>query len=107
MGQWTGKPYKIELKLDVTSYHSRPFVLPKCYEKTLREKVECLCKIGVLRRVNLSERGAPTFIFPKKDQTIRFISDFCELNNFFCFILSCVFDVSLNFGIQRCGLNMF
>jgi len=80
LGQWTGKPYEIELKAGATPYHSRPFALPKCYEKTLRKEVERLCKIGVLRRVNCSEWGAPTFIIPKKDQTVRFISDFCKLN---------------------------
>ena len=80
LGQWTGKPYEIELKAGATPYHSRPFALPKCYEKTLRKEVERLCKIGVLRRVNRSEWGAPTFIIPKKDSTVRFISDFRELN---------------------------
>jgi len=33
LGQWTGKPYEIELKAGATPYHSRPFALPKCYEK--------------------------------------------------------------------------
>ena len=55
LGRWKGKPYDIELKPDVTPYHSRPFSLPKCYEKTLRKEVERLCKIGVLKRVNRSE----------------------------------------------------
>ena len=79
LGQWTGKPYELELKAGATPYHSRPFALPKCYEKTLRKEVEWLCKIGVLRRVNRSEWGATTFIIPKKDQSVRFISDFREL----------------------------
>jgi hypothetical protein len=34
----------------------------------------------VLKRVNRSQWGAPTFIIPKKDGTARFISDFRELN---------------------------
>jgi len=33
LGLWTGKPYEIELKAGATPYHSRPFALPKCYEK--------------------------------------------------------------------------
>ena len=48
--------------------------------KTLRKEVERLCKIGFLRRVNRSEWGAPMFVIPKKDQTVRFISDFRKLN---------------------------
>ena len=61
-------------------YHLLPFALLKCYEITLRKEVERLCEIGVLRRVNRSEWGAPTFIIPEKDQTICFISDFSKLN---------------------------
>ena len=38
-------------------------------------------KIGVHRKVNCSEWGAPTFVIPKQYWTIRFISDFRELNN--------------------------
>ena len=37
-------------------------------------------KIGVLKKVNHSEWGAPSFIIPKKDGRVRFISDFRELN---------------------------
>ena len=43
-------------------------------------KVERLCQLGALRRVNHSEWAAPTFIIPKKDGSVRFISDFHELN---------------------------
>jgi hypothetical protein len=34
----------------------------------------------VLKQVNHSEWVAPTFIIPKKDGSVRFISNFCELN---------------------------
>jgi hypothetical protein len=38
--------------------------------------------IGVLEECNDSEWGAPTFIIPKKDGRIRFISDFHKLNQY-------------------------
>jgi len=46
----------------------------------LKAEVERLVKIGVLKKVNRSEWAAPTFIIPKKDGSVRFISDFQELN---------------------------
>ena len=43
-------------------------------------EVKRLVQIGVLKKINRSEWAAPTFIIPKKDGTVRFISDFREVN---------------------------
>jgi hypothetical protein len=43
-------------------------------------EVERLVEIGVLKKVNQSKWAAPSFIIPKKDDTVRFINDFRELN---------------------------
>ena len=43
-------------------------------------EIERLVASGVLKKVNRSEWAAPTFIIPKKDGTVRFISDLRELN---------------------------
>ena len=80
LGHWQGPDYGIELKPGVEPYHARPYPVPKAYEQTLRNEVERMCEIGILKKVNRSEWAAPTFIIPKKDQTVRFISDFRELN---------------------------
>jgi Reverse transcriptase (RNA-dependent DNA polymerase)/Retroviral aspartyl protease len=80
LGHWQGETYDITLKPDAKPYHARPYPIPKAYEDTLKLEVERLCKIGVLKRINHSEWGSPTFIIPKKDKTVRFISDFHELN---------------------------
>ena len=45
-----------------------------------RKEVERLCKIGVLCKINRSEWAAGTFVIPKKNKQIRFITDFRELN---------------------------
>ena len=50
------------------------------HEATLKEEVERLCKVGVLKRVNQSKWGAPMFIVPKKDGSIHCITNFHELN---------------------------
>jgi len=44
--------------------------------QTLKAEVERLIKIGVLKKVNHSEWAAPAFVIPKKDGSVRFISDF-------------------------------
>ena len=43
-------------------------------------EVDRLVKAGILQKVNRSEWAAPTLIIPNKDKTVRFITDFCELN---------------------------
>jgi len=80
LGIWKDETLHIELKPNVKPYHAKAFPIPKIYEKCLKAEVERLCKIGVLRKVNDSEWAAPTFIIPKKDNTVRFISDFRQLN---------------------------
>jgi hypothetical protein len=42
--------------------------------------VERLCKLGVLERQPASEWALPSFIMPKKNMTIRFHSNFQEVN---------------------------
>jgi hypothetical protein len=42
--------------------------------------VERLCKLGVLERQPASKWALPSFIIPKKDKTVRFLSDFREVN---------------------------
>ncbi len=39
-----------------------------------------MCKLGVLERQPASEWDLPSFIIPKKDKTICFLSDFWEVN---------------------------
>ena len=80
LGTWQKEPYNIELKEGVKPYHSRPFPVPKIHEHTLKVELDRLIKLGVLKQINASEWAAPTFIISKKDATVRFIPDFCELN---------------------------
>ena len=80
LGKWNGPDYDIELKEGARPYHARPYSIPKAYEPTLRSEVERLCKEKVLRKVNRSKWGAPSFIIPKKDGMVRFINDFRELD---------------------------
>ena len=70
----------MELQPGVKPYHARAYPIAIIHDQTLRTEVERLCSIGVLQKVNRSEWAAPTFIIPKKNGTVRFISDFRKLN---------------------------
>jgi hypothetical protein len=70
LGTWNAKPCNIELKPDAKPYHSRPFLVPKIHEVTLKIDLECLTKAGVLKKVNRSKWAEPTFLIPKKDATV-------------------------------------
>ena len=76
LGKWEGDPCHNKLCEAVKPYHTNPCGIPHPCERTLCMEVERLCKIGVLRKMNRSEWAASTFIIPKKDQTVRFISNF-------------------------------
>ena len=80
LGKWNGSLVELKLKPDAEPYHAKAFPVPRVHLDTLKQEVERLCKIGVLKRVNRSRWAAPTFLIPKKDGTVRFISDFRELN---------------------------
>ena len=54
------------------------FLFQTIHEPTLKKEVDILIKIGVLKKINNSQWAAPTFIIPKKNNTVRFISDFRE-----------------------------
>ena len=80
IGTWKMDRHKIKLKDGAEPYHGRPYQVPKAHERALRNEVDRLVEIGVLKKVNRSQWGAPCCAIPKKDKTIRFISDFRELN---------------------------
>ncbi len=68
------------LKEGVSPYHCRAFPVPKVHKETIIKEVERLCQLGVLERQPASEWALPSFIIPKKDKTVCFLSDFWEVN---------------------------
>lgn len=81
LGVWKGSGVSFELKKDAKPYHAKPYPIPHIHENPTRKEVERLCKLGVLAPCLDSEWGAPSFIIPKKNLTVRFLSDFRKLNS--------------------------
>jgi hypothetical protein len=73
---WKTKPVSFQLKEGVPPYHGQAAPVPKINKETLIKEVERLVKLGVLERQPASEWASPLLIMPKKNRTIRFLSDF-------------------------------
>ena len=80
LGDFKTDPVSLKLNKGATPYHGRPFPIPHVHLDVLKKEVERLCELGVLKRQPTSEWASPTFIIPKKNKTVRFISDFREVN---------------------------
>ena len=80
LGVYPHKKFHIDIKEDAIPKHSRPYAVPRIHLEAFKKELDHLIKIGVLSRAGVSEWGSPTFIIPKKDGRIRWISDLRELN---------------------------
>jgi hypothetical protein len=54
--------------------------VPKVHKDIIIKEVERLYQLGVLERQPASEWALPSFIIPKKDKTVCFLSNFREVN---------------------------
>ncbi len=76
LGDWKTNMVSFRLREGVSPYHGQAFLIQKIHEDTIIKKVERLCELGVLERQPASEWALPSFIIPKKDRTMRFLSNF-------------------------------
>ena len=80
LGDWQTEPVDFELKEGAEPHSQRHYPIPHVHKETFKKELRRLIKLGVLERVQESEWGSPTFIIPKKNNTVRFTSDFRRLN---------------------------
>jgi hypothetical protein len=80
LGDWRTKLVFFHLREGISPYHCQAFPVPKIHKDTIIKEVERLCKLGVLEQQPASEWALQSFIIPKKDKTVCFLSNFWEVN---------------------------
>jgi hypothetical protein len=78
--KYMGKKIRLELKDDAKPVHCKPFPVPQKHAEVFKKECKRLCEEDVLEPVGATEHAYPTFIIPKKDGTVRWVSDFRKLN---------------------------
>jgi len=81
LGDWNTEPVSFKLKEGAKPFQLTPFPVPKIHEDTLKKEIQRLCNLGVLKPQVASEYQSPSFIIPKKNGTVRVVSDFRVLNS--------------------------
>jgi hypothetical protein len=80
LGDWNLPPVSFKLKEGMKPYHGRPYPIPHKHKAVLMKENKRLYNIVVLEWQPSLQWASPIFITPKKDSTVRTISDFRELN---------------------------
>eukprot|EP00804_Cyclotella_cryptica_P007274 CCRYP_017866-RA/>CCRYP_017866-RA protein AED:0.41 eAED:0.77 QI:0/0/0/0.5/0/0/2/0/228 len=80
LGDWNTEPVSFELKEGAKPYHGKAYPVPKSHKETTIKELNRLCKLGVVGFQPESEWASPSFITGKQDGTVRFLTDFREVN---------------------------
>jgi hypothetical protein len=81
LGFYPHQKIHLELKPDAVPYHAKPYPVPHVYHTLFLAELQRLIDSKVLTKCGASEWAAPTFIIPKKDGRVRWVSDFRKLND--------------------------
>ena len=80
LGKYPGEPMHIEIEPGAQPVYRRPYPVPHVHLETFRKELDHLVSLEVLSPVKDTEWGLPTFVIPKKDGRVRWVSDLRELN---------------------------
>ena len=81
LGRYPHQKFHLELVDGAEPVYQKPYGVPYKQEELFLQELHRLCDEGVLEKVTEpSGWAAPTFITPKKDGRVRWVSDFRELN---------------------------
>ena len=80
LGHYKAEKIHLDLVDNAQPVHQKAYSVPTKLEPAFRKELDHLQEIGVLERAKTSLWASPTFVIPKKDGRIRWISDLRELN---------------------------
>ena len=66
--------------MDSKPFNFRHYPVTRIKKETFRKGIQKLVEIGVLTLIQQSQYGTPKFMIPKKEGTVRFITDYQRLN---------------------------
>ncbi len=80
LGDWRTKLVSFQSREGISPYHGQAFSVPKIHKNTIIKEVERLCKLGVLERKQTFEWASSSFVIPKNNYTVCFLSKFWEIS---------------------------
>jgi hypothetical protein len=80
LGVYLHRKFHIDIMPGARPKHVRPYAIARIHLEALEKELDHLVSIGVLSPTGASEWGSPTFITPKKDRLMHWVSDLRELN---------------------------
>jgi hypothetical protein len=80
LGVYPHKEVHIDVDPSAKPVHSRPSPVPQIHLKSFKKDLDHLDRIGVLAAQRESEWASPSFITPKKDSGVHWISNLCQIN---------------------------
>jgi hypothetical protein len=80
LGVYPHKKVHIDIDPNAEPVHCRPYPVPQIHLKTFKTELHHLARIGVLASQQDSEWASPSFITPKKDSRVCWISNLRPMN---------------------------
>ena len=70
----------MEVKEGAKPHHRKPYYVPHVHKEQFKKELHVLEAMGDLKNDSSSQWAAPAFTIPKKDGSLRFLTDFCQSN---------------------------